>query len=97
MAIWCVYFCGMQWRVIGQLCDTLRHAPQPVCSLDPDRPLASLRDQLRCTWRSVSAPCGDAAELSAVIIDNRSCHSAPSCFERGIDGGKKIGGGRSPR
>src|SRR3954470_4856815 len=21
MAIWCVCFCGMQWRVIGQLCD----------------------------------------------------------------------------
>ena len=22
MAIWCVCFCGMQWRAIGQLCDT---------------------------------------------------------------------------
>ena len=21
MAIWCVAFCGMQWRAIGQLCD----------------------------------------------------------------------------
>ena len=21
MAIWCVTFCGMQWRAIGQLCD----------------------------------------------------------------------------
>jgi hypothetical protein len=21
MAIWCLCFCGMQWRVIGQLCD----------------------------------------------------------------------------
>ena len=21
MAIWCVCFCGMQWRAIGQLCD----------------------------------------------------------------------------
>jgi hypothetical protein len=21
MAIWCVCFCGLQWRVIGQLCD----------------------------------------------------------------------------
>src|SRR3954452_4935399 len=21
MAIWCVGFCGMQWRAIGQLCD----------------------------------------------------------------------------
>jgi hypothetical protein len=22
MAIWCLCFCGMQWRAIGQLCDT---------------------------------------------------------------------------
>ncbi len=21
MAIWCLYFCGTQWRAIGQLCD----------------------------------------------------------------------------
>jgi len=21
MAIWCVCFCGMQWRAIGRLCD----------------------------------------------------------------------------
>jgi len=21
MAVWCVCFCGMQWRAIGQLCD----------------------------------------------------------------------------
>jgi hypothetical protein len=35
MAIWCVCFCGMQWRAIGQLCDipfgtlyvTVRSAP----------------------------------------------------------------------
>jgi hypothetical protein len=27
-----------------------------------------------------------------VIIDSRSCRSAPSCFDRGIDGGKKIRG-----
>src|SRR4051812_18861642 len=24
LAIWCVAFCGMQWRAIGQLCDPLR-------------------------------------------------------------------------
>ena len=23
MAIWCVGFCGMQWRAIGQLCDMI--------------------------------------------------------------------------
>jgi hypothetical protein len=27
-----------------------------------------------------------------VVIDSRSCRSAPSCFSRGIDGGKKIRG-----
>jgi transposase len=27
-----------------------------------------------------------------VVIDRRSCRSAPSCFDRGIDGGKKIKG-----
>ena len=21
MALWCLYFCGMQWRAVGQLCD----------------------------------------------------------------------------
>jgi transposase len=36
--------------------------------------------------------CGDAPEPSAVVIDSRSCRSAPSCCERGIDGGKKIRG-----
>ena len=29
---------------------------------------------------------------SVVIIDSRSCHSAPTCFGRGFDGGKKIKG-----
>ncbi|PPQ29989.1 IS5 family transposase [Rhodopila globiformis] len=36
--------------------------------------------------------CGDAPEPSAVVIDSRSCRSAPSCFDRGVDGGKKIRG-----
>ena len=40
-------------------------------------------------WRQA---CGDTAEPSAVIIDSRSCHSAPTCFGRGFDGGKKIKG-----
>jgi hypothetical protein len=54
------------------------------------------------TWRQV---CGDKPVPSAVIIDSplslstsgqlageRSCQSAPSCFARGFDGGKKIKG-----
>jgi hypothetical protein len=46
-------------------------------------------DRLRRTWRLA---CGDTAEPSAVVIDSRSCGSAPSCFTRGFDGGKKING-----
>jgi transposase len=48
-----------------------------------------LLDRLRRTWRHA---CGDTPEPSAVVIDSRSCRSAPSCFDRGIDGGKKTRG-----
>ncbi len=48
-----------------------------------------LLDRLRRNWRLA---CGDAPEPSAAVIDSRSCRSAPSCFDRGIDGGKKIRG-----
>ena len=40
-------------------------------------------------WRQA---CGDTLDPSAVIIDSRSCRSAPTCFTRGFDGGKKIKG-----
>ena len=40
-------------------------------------------------WRQA---CGDTPDPSAVIVDSRSCQSAPSCFGRGFDGGKKIKG-----
>ena len=40
-------------------------------------------------WREA---CGDKPVPSAVIIDSRSCRSAPTCFGRGFDGGKKIKG-----
>ena len=40
-------------------------------------------------WRQA---CGDTLDPSTVIIDSRSCQSAPSCFTRGFDGGKKIKG-----
>ncbi len=33
-----------------------------------------------------------ASTSSTLVIDSRSCRSAPSCFDCGIDGGKKIGG-----
>jgi len=90
MAIWCVGFCGMQWRAIGQLCGipfgTLYTLFARWTRLGLWR---RLLDRLIRVWRQA---CGDAPEPSAVIIDSRSCRSAPSCFGRGIDGGKKIRG-----
>ena len=90
MAIWCVCFCGMQWRAIGQLCDipfgTLYGLFARWTRLGLWR---RLLERLRRRWRLA---CGDAPEPSAVVIDSRSCRSAPSCCERGIDGGKTIRG-----
>jgi transposase len=48
-----------------------------------------LLNRLIHAWRQA---CGDTLDPSAVIIDSRSCHSAPTCFGRGFDGGKKIKG-----
>jgi hypothetical protein len=80
----------MQWRAIGQLCDipfsTLFTLFARWTRLGLWR---RLLDRLRRTWRLA---CGDNAEPTAVVIDSRSCKSAPTCFERGFDGGKKIQG-----
>ena len=90
MAIWCVAFCGMQWRAIGQLCDipfgTLYTLFARWTRLGLWR---RLLNRLIQAWRQA---CGDTPEPSAVIIDSRSCRSAPTCFGRGFDGGKKIKG-----
>jgi hypothetical protein len=90
MAIWGLCFCGMQWRAIGQLCDipfsTLFTLSSRWTRLGLWR---RLLDRLRRTWRLA---CGDTAEPSAVVIDSRSCKSAPTCFGRGFNGGKKING-----
>lgn len=90
MAIWCVGYCGMQWRAIGQLSGipfgTLYTLFARWTRLGLWR---RLLDRLRRTWR---VACGDTAEPSAVVIDSRTCRSAPSCFARGVDGGKKIRG-----
>ncbi|HYG84843.1 MAG TPA: transposase [Azospirillum sp.] len=48
-----------------------------------------LRDRLRRTRRLA---CGDTAEPSTVVIDSRTCPSAPNCIARGVDGGKRIRG-----
>jgi hypothetical protein len=90
LAIWCVCFCGMPWRAIGQLCDipfgTLYTLFARWTRLGLWR---RLLNRLIRAWRLA---CGDTADPSAVIIDSRSCHSAPTCFTRGFDGGKKIKG-----
>jgi hypothetical protein len=61
-----------------------------------------LLNRLIPAWRQA---CGDTPEPSAIIIDRplslsasgqlwgeRSCRSAPTCFGRGFDGGKRIKG-----
>ena len=48
-----------------------------------------LLNRLILSWRQA---CDDTPDPSAVILDSRSCRSAPSCFGRGFDGGKKIKG-----
>ncbi|MCW2240622.1 IS5 family transposase [Azospirillum canadense] len=90
MAVWCVCYCGMQWRAIGQLSGipfgTLFALFARWTRLGLWR---RLLDRLRRTW---CVACGDTPEPSTVVIDSRTCRSAPSCFARGVDGGKKIRG-----
>jgi hypothetical protein len=70
MAIWCVCFCGMQWRAIGVLCeihfDTLYGLFARWTRLGLWR---RLLDRLRRGWRRA---CGHSPEPSAVVIDSRS-------------------------
>ena len=90
MAVWCVCFCGMQWRAIGQLSGIPFGTLYTLFARWTRLGLwHRLLDRLRHTWRLA---CGDAAEPSTVVIDSRTCPSAPSCFARGVDGGKKIRG-----
>ena len=90
MAIWCVCFCGMQWRAIGQLCDIPFNTLYGLFARWSRLGLwRRLLERLRRTWRRA---CGDSPEPSVVVIDSRSCRSAPSCFARGVDGGKKVRG-----
>jgi transposase len=86
MAIWCVCFCGMPSRAIGQLCDI------PFNTLDGLFARWTRLGLWRRLLDRLRRACGDSPEPSAVVIDSRSCRSAPSCFARGIDGGKKIRG-----
>jgi hypothetical protein len=103
MAIWCVCFCGLPWRAIGQLCDMRFGMLYALFARWTRLGLwRRLLNRLIQAWRQA---CEDAPQPRAVIIDSplspfarerlpgeRSCHSAPSCFGRGFDGGKKIKG-----
>ncbi|WP_451978635.1 transposase [Azospirillum endophyticum] len=90
MAIWCVCFCGMQWRAIGQLSGMPFGTLYPLFARWTWLGLwRRLLDRLRCSWRLA---CGDVAEPSAIVIDSRTCPSASSCFARGVDGGERIRG-----
>ena len=79
----------MQWRAIGQLCDIPFGTLYTLFARWTGWLWRRLLNRLILAWRQA---CGDTAEPSAVIIDSRSCHSAPTCFGRGFDGGKKIKG-----
>src|SRR5919199_2492152 len=74
MAIWCVCFCGMQWRAIGQLCGipfgTLFSLFARWTRLGLWR---RLLDRRRRSWR---VACGDSAEPSTVVIDSPLSPSA---------------------
>ena len=80
MAIWCVCFCGMQWRAIGQLCDipfgTLYTLFARWTRLGLWR---RLLNRLILAWRQA---CGDTADPSAVIIDSRSCQFGADLLRR---------------
>jgi hypothetical protein len=90
LAIWCVAFCGLQWRAIGQLCDIPFGTLFPLFARWSRLGLwRRLLNRLILSWRQA---CGDKPVPTAVIIDSRSCRSAPTCFGRGFDGGKKIKG-----
>jgi transposase len=88
--IWMLTFGGMQWRIAGFLSDvpftTLHSAFARWTRLGLWRRLGQ---RLAFDWR---VACGDDALPSAVVADSRSQRSAPSCWGRGIDGGKLVKG-----
>jgi hypothetical protein len=80
----------MQWRAVCRLAG-LPFGTVYSCFLRWERLglwKALLLDLLR-RWRLA---CGDNPMLSVVVVDSRSCRSAPTCGKRGIDGGKKVKG-----
>jgi hypothetical protein len=103
MAIRCLCFCGIQWRAIGlAVRHPVWHALHTVRPMDPAE---SVTSPAQSPDPGLAAGSGGKRVPTAVIIDSplsvsasgqlsgeRSCPSAPSCFTRGFDGGKKIKG-----
>jgi transposase len=90
MCIWCLCSCGMQWRAACKLAD-LPFGTVYSCFAHWQRLglwKALLLDLLR-SWRIAF---GDNPAPLVVVVDSRSCRSAPTCGKRGIDGGKKVKG-----
>ena len=79
-----------RWRIVGVLSGvpftTLHSAFARWARLGLWRRLGQ---RLAFDWR---VACGDDALPSAVVADSRSQRSAPSCWMRGIDGGKLVKG-----
>ena len=78
MAIWCVCFCGMQWRAIGLLCDipfgTLYGLFARWTRLGLWR---RLLDRRRRTWRLT---CGDpSAPVLQIALAMLASYPIPSC------------------
>ena len=90
MAIWCVCFCGMQWRAVGILTgisfNTIFSLFSRWTRLGVFRRL--LKRLIR-QWRDI---CGNTSMPSTLIVDSRSVRSSPTCGDRGIDGGKRVKG-----
>lgn len=88
--IWMLTFGGMQWRIAGFLSGipftTLHSAFARWTRLGLWRRLGQ---RLAFDWRLA---CGDEALPSALVVDSRSQRSAPTCWARGIDGGKLVKG-----
>ena len=88
--IWMLTFGGMPWRIAGLL------AAIPVTTLHR----AFARGARLGVWRRLGPrlafdgrlACGDAVRPAAVVADSRSLRTAPSAWERGIDGGKLVKG-----
>jgi transposase len=90
--IWMLTFGGMQWRIAGFLSGvpfTTLHSAFARWTVRRTGLWRRLGQRLAFDWR---VACGDDALPSAVVADSRSQRSAPSCWMRGIDGGKLVKG-----